>query len=341
MFPKKLVRPEAVAAVSLLQQLSLLSITNAYDISSATAPGLSTLTSLRDLSAKHCWRVVPAGLLEPLTALTRLLFQDFNLDLPQLLRVLPLLQQLEELVVYGHRMNAAGLPLNSSYEDFAAFTANSKLRVLWCQLGWTELPPAAFAAMFGGSKQLTALTDLMFVTKPYETRGMGTTELQAIARSCPNLFGLTARGCVQPDVDWSVLFQHQHLRLLETHHASDADLGQIASFVQLEGVVFSSPDSVTFAGIQKLTALTNLILLDVPSNDSMASGWLYEKGGASHVGDCLECAQQSCLRLCNPVLSPDGHVDIAFCVLTSSEEEVTCMLSIGTPISTSSRRTTT
>jgi hypothetical protein len=136
-FLQKLVRHEAVAVavVSLLQQLSLLSITSAYDISSATAPGLSTLTSLRDLSFKQCWKVVPAGLLEPLTALTRLLFQDSNFDLPQLLHVLPLLQQLEELVMYGHRIKAAGLSLDSSYEDFAAFTASSKLRVLWCQLG--------------------------------------------------------------------------------------------------------------------------------------------------------------------------------------------------------------
>jgi hypothetical protein len=298
---QKLVKREAVAAVSLLQQLSLLSITSTYDISSRTAPGLSTLTSLRDLGFKHCHRVDAAGLLEPLTALTRLHLQDMDVLLPQLLRVLPLLQQLEVFVVYGNRMRIVGLPLNHSYEDFAALTASSKLKTLRFQPRGTPLPPAAFAAMFGGSKQLTALTDLMFITNPHETRGLGTTELQAIARSCPNLFGLTARGCVQPHSDWSALSQLQYFRGLEASHASNADVGLIASFVQLEYLVFSSPNSVTFAGVQRLTALTNLTLLDVPSTDSTVSGWLYKKGGAGHVGDCLDCAKNRRHRptLCN------------------------------------------
>ena len=177
-FWQKLVKREAVAAVSMLQQLSLLSITSTYDISSRTAPGLSTLTSLKDLSFKHCHRVETAGLLEPLTALTRLLLQDMDLLLPQLLRVLPLLQQLEVLVVYGNHMRIVGVPLNPCYEDFAALTASSKLKKLWFQPRGTPLPPTAFAALFGGIKQLTALTDLMFVTNPHDTQGLGTAELQ-------------------------------------------------------------------------------------------------------------------------------------------------------------------
>jgi hypothetical protein len=105
--------------------------------------------------------------METLTALTRLHLQDLTLFLPELLRVLPLLQQLEELVVNGNCMKAVGLPFpNPSYEDFAAFTASSKLKTLWCQLGSTPLPPSAFTAMVGGNKQLAALTDLMFATNP-------------------------------------------------------------------------------------------------------------------------------------------------------------------------------
>jgi hypothetical protein len=230
---------EVVGAISVLQQLSLLSITKAYDIDSTTAPGLSMLTGLRDLSFIKCLYFKPAGFMT-FTALTRLHLQDLTLFLPELLRILPLLQQLEELVMNGNYMKAVGLPIpNPSYEDFAPFTASSKLKTLGCQLGSTPLPPSSFAAMFGGSKQLTALTDLMFVTNPYQIRGLGTTELQAIARSCRNLKCLKTHGCVQTDVDWSVISQLQDLWGIDVSHASDADAGQIASPVQLEYLTFS------------------------------------------------------------------------------------------------------
>ena len=83
---------EAVASVSGLQQLSLLSFTSAPIISSTTAPGLSTLTARRDLSLIDCTSFMPAGVIEPMTALTRLLMQDVKVNLPQLLQLLPLLQ---------------------------------------------------------------------------------------------------------------------------------------------------------------------------------------------------------------------------------------------------------
>jgi hypothetical protein len=291
---RRLVTPEAVAAVFVLQQLSLVSISSARTVSSATAPGLSTLTSLRDLSLPECSSFKPAGLMEPLTALTRLHIQDLNVNLPQLLQVLPLLQQLEVLLMRGNGITATGMPLNPCYDDFAAFTASSKLKQLEVQLDSTPLPPAAFAAMFGGSKQLTALTDLLFSAECDQARGLGTTELQAIVHSCPQLIGLTIRGCVQPDVDWSVLSDLHHLVAMDANPVSDGDAAKLASLVRLKGLVFQLPHTVTFAGIQKLTALTNLVRLDVPLFSSTSFGWLYSRGGADHVGgnfklECMPC----------------------------------------------------
>jgi hypothetical protein len=93
--------------------------------------------------------------------------QDVKVNVPQLLQVLPLLQQLEVFLMRGNRIRATDMPLNPCYDDFAAFAASSKLKQLEVQVDSTPLPPAAFAAMFGGRKQLTALTDLLFsVTSP-------------------------------------------------------------------------------------------------------------------------------------------------------------------------------
>ena len=140
----------------------------------------------------------------------------------------------------GNRKRATDMPLNPCYDDFAVFAASSKLKQLEVQVDSTPLPPAAFAAMFGGSKQLTALTDLLFSVNCDQPWGLGTTELQAIVHSCPKLIGLTARGCVQPDVDWSVLSELQHLVAIDASPVSDADVDKLATLVRLKGLSVAS-----------------------------------------------------------------------------------------------------
>lgn len=86
-FSDRLVASEALAAVSGLQQLTFLSLTRSDDVSKSTAPGLSTLTALRDLSLMDCGRFIPAGFLEHMTNLTRLHLRDSNVVIVQLLQM--------------------------------------------------------------------------------------------------------------------------------------------------------------------------------------------------------------------------------------------------------------
>lgn len=156
-----------------------------------------------------------------MTALTQLHLQDSIVSISELLRTLPQLQQLEVVAMRGL------LYQNAPPADFAALTASSKLKGL--ELVGCLLPPGALAAMFGGSKQLTAVTRLVFNTEPEQT--LGTPELQAIARSCPALISLVARDCLKPGTGWSALSQLQHLDTLCCSHVSDADAGRLATLV--------------------------------------------------------------------------------------------------------------
>lgn len=171
---------------------------------------------------------------------------------------------------------------NAPPADFAALTASSKLKAL--ELVGCLLPPGALAAMFGASKQLTAVTKLAFNTEPEQT--LGTPELQAIARSCPALRSLVARDCVKPGTDWSALSQLQHLNSLCCSHVSDADAGRLATLVRLDNLNIVPPNSISIVGVQRLTTLRKLTHFAVFSDDSIDSpmaDWAFfnEVGGLS------------------------------------------------------------
>jgi hypothetical protein len=76
---------------------------------------------------------------------------------------------------------------------------------------------------------------------------------------------------------------------IDASPVSDADVDKLATLVRLKGLVFQSPHSVTFVGIKQLTALTNLIWLDVPLSTMTTFGWYYLRGGAQHVSGRFKC----------------------------------------------------
>lgn len=220
------------------------------------------------------------GILERMTALTRLHLQDSSVSISELLRTLPQLQQLEVVAMRGLLYQHA--PPADFKSKFAALTASSKLKTL--ELVGCLLPPGALTAMFGGSKQLTAVVRLAFNTEPEQT--LGTPELQAIARSCPALRSLVARNCVKPGTDWSALSQLQHLNSLCCSHVSDANAGGLATLVRLDSLNVVPPNSISAVGVQRLTTLRKLTNFAVYSNDSIdcpMAAWAFfnEVGGLS------------------------------------------------------------
>jgi hypothetical protein len=216
-----------------------------------------------------------------------------------LLQVLPHLQQLEQLTFVRVCSGVMLQPLSPA--AFGALTASSKLNTfefLGAALPTDALylPPGALVAMFGGSKQLPAVTKLVLSTVipsgrshtaptdpqashwSQRDRILGTAELHAIAGSCPGLHSLLARGCVQPDTDWSALQQLQHLTQLTVSSVSDAGAGGLATLVRLSSLSVTAPGSnVSMSGMQQLTALRSLTYLKIESDDGDCprGGWVY------------------------------------------------------------------
>lgn len=253
--------PEALASVSGLQHLTLLGLAGAPAISSSTVPGLSSMTALKDLSINDCSSFRPAGLLNLMTGLTHLYLHSTVTNTLELLRLLPRLQHLEYLGMWDVFYGSAPTPAH-----FGALTASSKLQEL--EMVGALLPAGAFAAMFGGSKRLPGMTRLVFNTYPEET--LGTPELQAIARCCPALRSLVARGCVMPGTNWGVLAPLQHLNSLTASHVSDAEAAGLARLVGLDSLRLVPPDSsISILGVQQLTALRKLSLFTVYTDDSL------------------------------------------------------------------------
>lgn len=99
-------------------------------------------------------------------------------------------------------------------------------------------------------------------------------------RCCPHLQQLVARGCPQPDVDWSVLNQLPELRCLAANHISDAAAAKIAQLMTLDWLMIGTPSSISIAGVQLFTALkmlTHLMVYEDEDLDLMAHHYIHQR----------------------------------------------------------------
>lgn len=303
-----IVTADACAALSGLQRLTTLTVPGAGSVlGSSSTPGFTSLTALRKLQLRHGAGLHPS-VLSHFTGLQELKLWGAqpHLDIypPQrgsgstqaLLAVLPALQQLAQLCLY------TALPDTAPAAQYSALVASSKLQKLL--LTGSELPQAAWRAMFEGRRQLPSLKELTmngWIRNSGGSSRLRTQELLSVALSCPTLELLCIHGSVDSAADYSVLQPLQHLTQLVTDNISNESAAGLGCLTSLKQLSVMAPNSLTDEGLVHLTTLARMNTLDVVREDTdqdirfmctvSIKCWLQRHDhGIRHVhGKCMFC----------------------------------------------------